>query len=60
MIPLLDSIDEHAFHRRHVVDHAGDDIAGSARVVPAQRKTLERGVEIAPQVENDLLLEGYC
>ncbi len=55
---LLHAVDKHALHAGDVVDHAGHDVAGRARIIPAQRQALEGEIEIAPQVEDDFLLEG--
>ena len=55
---LLDAVDEHALHGGDVVDHAGDDVARGALVVPTQRQALQRAVEIAAKIEDDFLLEG--
>ena len=55
---LLDAVDQHALHGGDVVDHAGDDVAGGALVVPAERQALERVIKIAAQIEDDFLLEG--
>ena len=55
--PLFDAVDEHALDIVHVLDDARHDIARGPLVEPRQRQRLEPRVEVAAQVEEDLLLE---
>ena len=55
---LLDAVDQHPLDRVHILDHARDEVAGRAIIKPAQRQPLDVPKEVAPQIEDHLLLEA--
>ena len=54
---LFDSVDQHAFHRRDVLQDARHQIARRPIIEPAQRQHLDMRIEVAAQIEDDPLLE---
>ena len=54
---MLGAVNEQALHGVHVLDDAGHEVAGRALVEPADGEALEAGVNIAAEVEDDLLLQ---
>ena len=54
---LFDPVDEHPLHVGDILANASQKIAAGTVVVPGNRKFLEGGIEITPEVENDPLLE---
>ena len=54
---LFDAIDEDALDGVDILEDAGHEVARRAVVKPAQRETLDVGIKVAAQVENDALLE---
>jgi hypothetical protein len=55
---LLEAIDEHALDGGDVLQYAGHEIASGTIVKPAEGQLLDVGVEVAAEIEDDVLLEG--
>src|SRR4029077_18466185 len=55
---LLNAVDQHTLHRRHIFQQSRHEIAGGAIVEPTKRQELNVRIEIAAQVENHALLES--
>jgi hypothetical protein len=55
--PLLDAVDQHALHVRHVLHHPCHDVARPPRIEPLEGEALDFFVKIRADVEDDLLLE---
>src|SRR5438094_9146448 len=54
---MLESINQYALDVVDVLDHARHQVAGGAVVEPAKRQQLNVRIKIAPQIEDDFLLE---
>ena len=55
---LFDSIDEHALHVGHILDHPRHDVARAFSIKPNERQFLDLVVKVRADVENDLLFKG--
>ena len=55
---LLDSVNQHALDRVHILQDARHQIARRAIIEPAQRQHLNVRVKIAAEIEDHFLLKG--
>src|SRR5205823_13359914 len=55
---LLDSVDQHALDRVHVLDDSRHQIAGRAIIEPAERQQLNMRIQVASQIEDYALLKS--
>ncbi len=54
---LLGAVNEQALHGVHVLDDAGHEVARGALVEPADGEALQAGIDVAAEIEDDLLLQ---
>ena len=54
---LLDSVNQHALDRVHILNHPRHQIARGPIVEPTKRQQLNMRIQIAPQIEDYFLLE---
>ena len=54
---LLDAVDQDALHIGHILDEARHDVTGRPVIKPREGEPLDPGVKIAPEIEDDPLLE---